>query len=172
MNRLLSVLLCFCLGSAAPLVAFYAGERSVQAAADTPTSATLDAGLAASISIEPQAPQPPAVIAPADQLHDPLSAPMAAFDDLKAAKRLGWGVAFLAGAILSLRLLSKLGGFFKPLGEGKVALYLGAVGVLVLTAYNAVIQGGTWMAAAFTAIVAAAAWWDAHKQPPKQPTPA
>lgn len=116
----------------------------------------------------------PADTAPADKLHDPIDNPKAAYDDVKAAKKLGWGAVALVALILVCRVLgrlSKLGGVFKPfkrLAEGKVAVVVASVGTLGITAYNALILEGSWMAAALAALVAGAAIWDAEAKP-KEP---
>lgn len=122
------------------------------------------------------APAPaPADTKPADKLHDPIDNPKAAYDDIKAAKKVGWGAVALVALILVCRVLgrlSKLGGVFKPfkrLGEGKVAVVVASVGTLAITAYNALILEGSWMAAALAAIVAGAALWDAESKPKEQP---
>lgn len=136
------------------------GAPILLAQADT-SPALPDAGSAsAPVALEP-APE----TKPADKLHDPLASPQAAFDDLKAAKKLGWGVLVLAVLIMTCRVLGRLGGAFKFLATGKVAILIGAVGTLAMTAYNALVLGGTWMAALAAAIVAGAAFWDAQAKP-------
>lgn len=108
------------------------------------------------------------VTAPADQLADPLKEPGEAISDLKSAKRDGWAIAVLAGAVMAARLLGRLGGRFKKLSEGKVALVIGAVTAMLVSAYNALALGGSWGAVAMAAIVAGAAAWDAAgKSEPK-----
>lgn len=108
---------------------------------------------------------------PADALHDPLSAPGAAFDDLKAAQKLGWGLAVLAGLTMLSRVLGRFGGWFKFLAEGKLALAIGATGMFAATAYNAAVLGGSWFAALFGGLIAAAAWWDSHVKAPPATSP-
>jgi hypothetical protein len=100
-------------------------------------------------------------VAPADKLHDPLAAPIAAFDDVLAAKKLGWPILVLVALILISRVLARVGGVFKPLGSGKAALGIAAVGTFAITAYNAVALGGSWFAAVTAAVVAGFAAWDA-----------
>lgn len=129
------------------------GAPILLAQADT-SRAPLDAGSAS-------APQP----TPSDTLADPVAAPQQAFDDLKAAKKLGWGLFVLAALVMLCRVLGRLGGMFTRLRTGKVALVIGAVGSLAVTAYNALALGGTWMAALAAAIVAGAAAWDAQGKP-------
>lgn len=113
----------------------------------------------------------PAVVAPApaapsaDQLHDPAESPRAAFDELKAAKKLGWGVAVFAGLAMLFKVLAyvkdKLAG--KPvigkvaafLAKGKTAIWIAGLGAGCAAAYNALAEGGTWMAAVGVLVVKA-----------------
>lgn len=125
--------------------------------------APIDAGVASAPAEAPAK--------PSDALHDPVSSPSAAFDDLKAAKKMGWGLLVLAVLVMACRVLGKLGGRFKALGTGRIAVVIAAVGTLAVTAYNALALGGTWMAAASAAIVAGAAFWNSHAEP-KEPAKA
>lgn len=96
------------------------------------------------------APTPAApAAAPADQLHDPVAQPLQALDDLKAAKKLGWGVAIFAALALAFRLLglAKSVSFLAWLGKGKTATVLAGAGAVILAVYNALASGGAWMAA-------------------------
>jgi hypothetical protein len=108
--------------------------------------------------------------APASQLHDPVGSPAAAFDDIKAAKKLGWGLMVLAALIMLCRVLGRLGGKFKVLATGRVAVVVAAVSTLAVTSYNALALGGTWMAAASAAVVALAAFWNSHATPAVTPS--
>lgn len=107
---------------------------------------------------------------PADAIHDPLSNPAAAWNDLQAAQKVGWPLAILAGAVVLSKLLSRLGGVWSKLNTGKAALVIGGLSAVAVAAYNALAQGGSWLAVAIAAVVAAAAYWDAHK--PATPAPA
>lgn len=170
MKRLLAILLFVGLGSAPPAIAFYVGEHV--ALADTPP---LDAGSSAisapAADVGSALPTANPQATPADKIHDPLAEPVQTYNDYKATKKIGWGAAVLFVAIVSCRLLSKAGGFFKPLGTGRVALGIGVAGALAMTMYNAVMQGGSWGAAVMTAVVAAFAFWDSRAKP-KEPAPA
>jgi hypothetical protein len=104
---------------------------------------------------------PPATAIPAD----PLAAPQATFDELVATKKLGWPILALVILIVACRVLAKLGGVFTPLGSGKVALGIAAVGAFALAAYNALALGGTWFAALLAAVVAGFAAWDSAAKP-------
>lgn len=112
-----------------------------------------------------------AITDPATSLHDPLSAPAAAFDEIKSAQKIGWPLAVLAAAVILSKLLSRLGGFWSKLNSGKTALVIGALSAASAAAYNALATGGSWMAVALALIVAASAYWDSHAKP-KQDAPA
>ena len=132
----------------------------------------------AAVQVEPFAPPPTetalasdatAAPQPSDALHDPLASPAAAFDDLRAAKRIGWGVAFLVGVIMLCGILGKLGGIFAPLGTPRVLFAIGSVSTFAATAYNAVYLGGAWVAALAAAgpplIAARVKVWQWEPQP-------
>jgi hypothetical protein len=108
------------------------------------------------------------VVAPADKIaKDPIANPTQAFDDIKAAKKTGWGIFVLTIALVLCRVLARLGGVFKRLREGKVALAVAAFTALTMTAFNAIALGGSWVAALAAGVTAAFAAWDA-----KSPTTA
>lgn len=111
---------------------------------------TLDAGSAAA----------PAAT-PADQLHDPVSSPAAAWDDVKAAKKVGWASLVFAVLVMVAKLASRLGGRFKTLGTGKVAVVIGAIGALGAACYNAAADGGAWTAMLVAGMLAIAHFLDA-----------
>lgn len=104
---------------------------------------------------------PPATAIPAD----PLAQPQAAFDELQAAKKLGWPILVLVVLIIASRLLARLGGVFTFLGTGKASLVIAGVGAVALAAYNAIALGGTWLAAGMAAMLAGIAAWDAAAKP-------
>ena len=113
-----------------------------------------------------------ATAAPSDQLHDPLSAPAAAFDDLKAARKIGWPLAILAALVITAKLLSRLGGVWSKLGTGHAALAIGALSAGSCAAYNALALGGSWMAVGLALIVALAAALDVKGKPKASDAPA
>jgi hypothetical protein len=103
--------------------------------------------------------------APADQLHDVVDAPKAAWDDVAAAKRVGWSVAVFAGLVIIARLAARLGRNVKllaVLGRGKVAVVIGAAGAIGASCYNAAIAGGAWTALLSAALVALGHYVDAE----------
>ena len=76
--------------------------------------------------------QTPAVTAaaPADQLHDPATSPLEAWDDLKAARKVGWPLALLAAAIMLARGLGTVGrnvAWLAWLNKGRAAVILGSI---------------------------------------------
>lgn len=102
---------------------------------------------------------------PSDKLRDPVASPQLALDDLKSAKKGGWGIFLFACLIMLCRVLGRLGGIFKPLAQGRAAVVIAGVNTLALTAFNALALDGTWFAVAAAMIVALAAFWDAHAKP-------
>lgn len=106
-----------------------------------------------------------ATASPADQLHDPLTDPIGAFDQLKEAKRVGWAAA--VGAILcflalTIGTLGKTIGQLAWMGKGKWAIIVGLTGALGAGTYNAAMSGGSWTAVLVAAAIGAAAWWNAR----------
>jgi hypothetical protein len=101
-------------------------------------------------------------LAPADRIRNPLENPAGAYDDLRAMRRLGWGILALGVAVMLARVLATLGGVFGVLRRGRAALAIAAGTTFAAVAYNAVALGGTWLAALFAGVVAAAAAWDAY----------
>lgn len=108
---------------------------------------------------------------PADRIPDPLSNPAATLDTVKGAKAMGWGVVLLVVLIIISRLLGRLGGVFKRLKEGKAAVVIASVGTLSITAYNALILEGSWLAALLAGVVAGAALWDSQAKPKTETAP-
>jgi hypothetical protein len=107
---------------------------------------------------------PTAPPAPADKLHDPIAAPGAAWDDIKAAKKVGWSVAVFAALVMLARLLARFGGrvrLLAVLGKGKVAVVVGAVGALAASCYNAAAEGGAWTAMLVAGMTAIGHYLDA-----------
>lgn len=88
----------------------------------------------------------------ADKLHDPMVDPIGAFDDLKAAKKVNWPLALLAGLILLTKGLAtaskKWPSFsgFSWLNKGKVAVVVAGILTVAVAAFNSLALGGTWFA--------------------------
>lgn len=119
---------------------------------------TADAGVEA-------APSSPA---PADKLHDPIAAPKAAWDDVKAAKKMGWPVLVFAVLVMLAKLLGRAKKYklLAALGKGKVAVVVGAVGALGTACYNAAAEGGAWSAMLLAGLVAIGHYLDAGEKKP------
>lgn len=122
------------------------------------------------------APQPAAVGA-ADKLHDPVSAPSQAYDDVKAAKKTGWAVAVFAVLVMLARLAGRARNTkaLAWLGKGRTAVIVAAAGALLAACYNAAADGGSWTAILAAGVTALAAYWNAHAEwapPPKGTTAA
>jgi hypothetical protein len=110
----------------------------------------IDAGSGSAVAPAPAAPS-------VDALHNPAQAPLAAFDDLKAAKKLGWAMALFAALVMLLKAVAyvkdKLGGvpllgkLAAWLAVNKRAVWIAGLGAGCAAAYNALAEGGTWMAA-------------------------
>lgn len=146
-------------------VTFGATMCSYQIARAQSGSAVVEPQGSASPEPAPAAAQPSAKPLPSSQLADPMESPQQAYNDLVAAKRLGWSLLVLAVLIMGCRLAGKLGGWFKPLATGRAAVVVAGVGTLAISAYNALALGGTWMAAAAAALVAFAAFWNSQAKP-------
>jgi hypothetical protein len=149
MNKLIAPLVVLAIAAATCgtfVGVFYAGEASAQAD---------DAGVLAASGSAAESTKP------SDKIADPIAAPQQAFDDIKAAKKTGWGIFVLTIALVLCRVLSRLGGMFSKLRQGKVALAVAAFTALTMTMFNAIALGGSWVAAAAAGVTAAFAAWDA-----------
>lgn len=148
-------------------------------------SAGVDAGVVTSVgsgsavislTIAPTAPTLPPAIA----LPDPLEHPLAAIDQVKQAKQVGWPL--LVGAILvmvtkalayasthaiPLPLVDRLAAW---LAVGKRAVAVAAAGTLAAVGYNTLVAGGTWVAALIATGLAAAGLMHSTTQPAKTST--
>lgn len=142
------------------------GEPILLAQADTGSAAgptvTVDT---ASVTAEPA--DTGSAATPADKLHDPLSSPGAAFDDLKAAKKVGWPLAVFAGLIMLCKLLARAKSipWLSALGKGKTAVVVAATGAIATACFNAAADGGAWSATAFAGLLALAHYFDATPKP-------
>lgn len=166
--------LTFSDGHARELVTLTADGRTIVAQADTGGAAP---AAPAAPSPELAAPAPGEATGsgseatPADKLHDPLSSPGASWDDLKAAKKVGWPLAVFAGLIMLCKLLAraKSVSVLAALGKGKTAVVVAAVGAIATACFNAATDGGAWSATAFAGLLALAHYFDAT---PKDKEPA
>jgi hypothetical protein len=125
------------------LTAFYAGEAHAQ---------SVDAGVGSGSSV-----------LPSDQLHDPLSNPVQSYDDLLAAKHLGWPVLAFALVLMLARVAGTLGkniSWLAVLGQGKVAVVVAGLAAVSASAYNTAFSGGSLVAVLTAAVLALATYWD------------
>lgn len=92
---------------------------------------------------------------PADKLADPTKAPLAAIDDLKAAKSQGWAMLVLVGLIAVAKLLAFApGAVGKWFATGRQGMALAGGLALAVAMYNVVALGGSWYAAGLAALTA------------------
>lgn len=131
-------------------------ERVYVAQADTPAAVTVEpfAPQPTETALAPDATAAPATeqTAPADALHDPLTNPAGAYDDIRAAKRTGWGAVFLVVLIMACGVASRISASLSWLAKPRVLLAVGSLGTFGATAYNAIALGGTWVAALAAAV--------------------
>jgi len=102
----------------------------------------------------------------ADQLPDPVSHPAAAFDEIKAAKKLGWPIVAFVALMFAAKAAGRLGksvAWLAWLGRGKAAVVVGAAGALGASCYDAATSGGSWMAILFAGVMAVGHYVDAGK---------
>ncbi len=104
----------------------------------------------------------PAVAPPSDSIDDPVKAPAAAFDDVKAAKKTGWTMLLLVVLIMALRGLGYLKGL-SFLARDRVAIVIGGAITVATALYDTLVLGGTWVAALYAAAAALAIWWRSAK---------
>lgn len=98
-------------------------------------------------------------VAPADVLHDPVTDPVAAFDDARAAQKIGWPLALLACLIMVARAAQTAGkrwswAWLKWLNTGVRAFVIAGVITVGSAAFNTLALGGTWYAVGLAAAVA------------------
>lgn len=99
--------------------------------------------------------------APADSLHDPVSSPPAAWDDVKAARKVGWPLVVFAALIMLCKAFRRAGERFAWLATGKMPVVVGALGAIATSCYNAAADGGAWTATAFAGLMGLSHYFDA-----------
>lgn len=95
------------------------------------------------------------------QVDNPVTNPGAAFDDLRAAKKLGWP-ALVIVALTALFL--GLGTAFPALAKGTTAFILACGTAGLLAAGNTVLAQGSWMAVATAGLLAGFGVWKANRE--------
>lgn len=103
----------------------------------------------------------------ADQVHDVLTSPIAAYDDVRAAKKLGWPALVFIVALILARLAGKLGAIqgwslLAKLNTGKVAVVIGGVAAVAAAGFNAATAGGSLIAVLTGAFFALATYYNSH----------
>lgn len=154
-------------------VAFISAPSSARppsAWADTPGDAGVvtvdDAGVRHGATVQPQGP-----------IADPIAHPAEAWDELRTAKRTGWpfliwaALAMLGKALAYARdKLAKVpvvGALAALLAKGKGAMLVAAAGAIGAAGYEALIGGGSLIAALYASVVALAGVTHSTTQPPK-----
>lgn len=93
----------------------------------------------------------------ADQLHDPLTNPILAYDDARTLKTGGWALALLGGLVMVSKGLAGANAkwpnssLLSWLAKGKTAVIVAGVAALAIAAFNALVLGGGWAAALIAA---------------------
>ncbi len=162
MRKILVV--AFILGLASPLAA------EPDAAIPFPPGTTdvyVDAGTPPLIVVTPTK--------PSDKLHDPISEPAAAFDDLKAAKKQGWAAAILCALVLFTTAFARASTrwpsskLFAWFAKRKTAIFvIGGAGTVAAAAFNVLALGGEWTAVMWAGAGAALALIAPKHAPPAE----
>ncbi len=92
---------------------------------------------------------------------NPVTDPGAAFDDIRAAKKLGWP-ALVIVALTALML--GLGTVFPQLAKGSAAFLLACGTTGLLAAGNTVLAEGSWMSVGTAALLAGFGVWKANRE--------
>ncbi len=143
------------------VIGFYRLSLSI---ADAQPGPSLDAGpVTSDIAVKP-----PESVRPSATIDDPTVAPGAAWDDVKAARKVGWAATGLVAVRMLLFVVAWLGSkkqwkLTEPLRRNKVAWLVAAVPVVVAAAYDALMLGGSILAALTAAGAAAFAVLDPNK---------
>lgn len=106
---------------------------------------------------------------------DPLEHPLAAIDQVKQAKQTSWPILVglclvmltkaLAYGAITLQTVPVIGVAARWLAVGKHAMAVAAAGMVAAAGYNALVAGGTWVAALIAAALAGAGLMHSTTQP-------
>lgn len=96
----------------------------------------------------------------APQVDNPVTDPAAAFDDIRAAKKLGWPALVI---VALTALLLGLGTAFPSLTKGSTAFLLACGTAGLLAAGNAVLAEGSWVSIATAGALAAFGVWKSDR---------
>lgn len=108
----------------------------------------------------------PAAPKPSDSLDNPATDPVAAWDDAKAAKKIGWVALVFALGVMLAKLAGTLGKSIRQLAwldKGKTAVVVGGVLAVGAAGYDTLASGGSLLAVALGAWTAFWAYWNAQK---------
>lgn len=161
MTRHVPFVLMFLAGVVAALVVLSAFQYGMARAAPVLADASSHASVLPPDAI---AAAPPAAV-----LHDPVTDPTGAVDDVMAARRLGWPIAVGVIAALIALALGTAGArisWLSWLARGTAATLLGSVTACGSAAFDAALSGGSGVAVAAAAVGAALAFWRAHRAAP------
>ncbi len=94
-------------------------------------------------------------------IHNPLTHPRESFDDVVAAKKLGWPVlAIVMGAML----LYVLGAWVPALRKGAAAFLVSGAATTLAAAGDAALDGGSWVAIVTAAVITGFGVWKADRE--------
>lgn len=109
---------------------------------------------------------PPPEVKPSSTLHDPTTAPVAAWDDAKAARKVGWPALVFALATMLAIAVGTLGKNLKQLAwlnKGRWAVVVGGVAACGAAGYDAAMGGGSLVALGLALWGAFLAYWNSHR---------
>lgn len=131
--------------------------RAPSAWADTPSDAGVGSGEGSHVGSagEPATALP--TTKPSDTVVNPVTQPVQAWSDEKAARKVGWPLAIWLGLVMLGKGLAYSRDKFKTtpvigklaawLAKGKGAMILAAIGGCGAAGYDTVVNGGSWVAA-------------------------
>ena len=163
-RNLAPLVLLFLAGALAALLGLAAMHYVGTARADAPAAAQAPGSAAPAIPPPTEATgSGSAAQPPSASLHDPIVDPAGAISDAREAKRHGWALAAIVVLILLARGLGTArkrwpGSRALRWMAGRAGLVVIGVGVVGCAAFDAVILGGSWLAAAYAAIGAGLSW--------------
>ncbi len=160
------------------LVAIACGLVALQAVAFAdagPEAALVDAG-SASEPVPVTTTTTTTTTTASDALHDPVSHPVAAIDDLKQAKRSGgWVLVAFALLVMIARQLGRVKTipWLAWLGVGKAAIIAGGVTALAIAGFNALSEGGSYYSMLWAVAFTGLTYWNSALGPkPEKPVTA
>ena len=149
------IVLPFIISLALSLAGLYwlTSRAEAQAAADTIAELDAGPGPARTLATGQPADVPPAI-------DNPVTHPREAFDDLVAAKKIGWPALILVGLTMLLLAASTWVPWLK---QGARAFVVAAATTVLLAAGNTALTGGTWVAIGTAAVLAGLGYWQTNR---------